>query len=137
MPVTAKVADRVKDALDEIQPPRGANYKALFEIAKWQAVCKLGETSLKAAWKSAQTEEGVIDSDDELRERGEGTHIVLEQGRFSATAKVSAPRKTVDMDALTDYMRERHGISPADFVRAIEACKKTGTAPLEKRCLEA
>ena len=130
------VADRVKTAMDDIQPPRGANYKVLFEIAKWLAVKNLGETNLKAAWKAAQTTEGVIPSDDALRELGEGTHVVLEQGRFSATAKVTAPRKTPDMEALGLYLSRNHGISIADYNAAVEACKKEGTAPLEKRVLE-
>jgi hypothetical protein len=134
---TKTVANKVEESLEAIQPPRGANYKALFEIAKWQAVCKLGESKLKVAWKTAQSEEGIIDSDDDLRALGEGTHIVLEQGRFSATAKVNAPRKTLDADALIEHMRRVHGVSAVDMARAFEACKKEGTAPLEKRVLEA
>lgn len=131
------VAKQVEEVLTEIAPPRGANYKALFEIAKWQAVCKLGESMLKSAWKTAQTADGVIPADDVLRARGEGTHIVLEQGRFSATAKVNAPRKNLDVEALGIYLSAHHGVSVADFTHAVEECKKAGTAPLEKRVLEA
>lgn len=132
------VTERVREALDGIVPSRGqANSALLFNVRKWQEAKVYAEAELKKAWKIVQKPIGSTETDDEMRARGTGEHIVSEAGQFSVTAKVASASRTLSIDALVIYMNREHDIPPGDMLRIIEECKVEGTASLSKRVLEA
>ena len=130
------VTDRVREALDDIKPPRGSNSADLFLIRKWQEAKAYADAELKKAWKTAQEPIGDVMSDEDMRAKGTGTHIVDEAGPFSVTAKVAAPSQRLDLDDLVLYLKDNHRVKPSDTLKAIEASRKESTAALEKRVIE-
>lgn len=130
------VIDRVREALDAIVPPQRSNSAALFNIRKWQEAKVYAEAELKKAWKAAQKPIGDISTDEEMRAKGIGQHIVDEAGPFTVTAEVASPGMRLDLDELVMYMNRNHRVTPGDMLKALEASRKPSTAALSKRVIE-
>jgi hypothetical protein len=118
----------------ELRKNEGAFYVHTF---LWQELSSVADDKLKKAWASAQGQGGVIETDDEMRDRGEGEHIVSESGSFSCVAKVTKPRKVFDRDEFITKAALAFKVKPAKVIALLESCSKDGKAPLNKRILEA
>jgi len=110
--------------------------KYLQDIFVWQEVNKLAADSLKEAWATAQTS-GALPFDDELRNKGEGEHIVTESDMFSLVTKVMAPRQNFDRDLFIEKVAKKFKIPVATLTALADASKVDGKAALSKRVLEA
>jgi hypothetical protein len=117
----------------ELRKNEGTLYVHTF---LWQELSSVADDKLKKAWAAAQGKDGVIETDDEMRARGLGEHIVSESGSFSCVAKVTTPRKTLDRDEFIAKAALAFKVKPALVIALLESCSKEGKYPLTKRILE-
>lgn len=125
--------------------PRGNTAALLYNLIIWQTLCKETADRLKAAWDELQTPSSgfsekavpIVETDDDMRDRGAGEHIVFETKCFSIVATVTAGRKTFDAEAFAEAAAKKWRIKAADILALMEAHKPKGKPTLSKRVLEA
>lgn len=140
---TNKLKDRILEHLVSPQMiklnPERKNNKGgwLFEIFLWQTIGKHADQALKDAWAAAQRE-GVVPSDDELRELDQREdHIVAETDFFSVLAKVSAPRGKFDKEKFFDECAKTFKVDRRKVVAVAAKCTTEGNPALSKSVVEA
>ena len=111
--------------------------KFYVETFLWQELSSIADKRLKESWAAAQGKDGVIETDDEMRARGTGEHIVSESGSFSCVAKLSAARKVFDRDRFIATAATTFKVKPAVIIAMLDKCTSDGKLPLNKRILEA
>lgn len=132
------VAYAITKAITEIKNPEGKrNSDVLFRIHLAQELKRVADKMSKDAYAEAVLD-GIIPNDDALRAMDIGTHIVAESSAFSATCKVSDPRKTTDVEAFAAALaKSKYKVPIAITLKLIEDTKKESARVLEKRVLEA
>lgn len=131
------VAANLDKLARDIPAPRKSNEaKALQDILIWQEISAIADKRLKTAWAEAQAE-GIVPEDAAMREHGEGEHIIKEAGNFSCIAKVAAPGKQLNKDALIAAMVKKFKITETRAALMLLECSDDRTAALTKRVLEA
>jgi hypothetical protein len=134
------IKDKIAFALEESLPQyRGKDNEAkLFhDVLVWQEVASIADKNEKAAWKTVQTTERLIPTDDDMRDEGIGEHIIAEAGDYSCVATISAARKTFKLEKFIQAVAKRYKIDAATLTKMAEAACEEGKLTLSKRILEA
>lgn len=115
---------------------RGDNKGPLLgKIYIWQEAEKYAKDQLKAAWKAA-LDEGIIDTDDKLREDEGEERIVMESDQFTAMVKVGTPAKPFSKEKFIEAVAKKYKIDAAKLEALATGCTKDSAAPLSKRIVE-
>jgi len=122
----AKIIRKFKD--DDLGP----YFSTIFF---WQEVKKYSESALDAAWKIAASAK-VVPDDDDLRDKGQGEHIISDSRQFSFIAKVDKPRQTFDQETFIKQLAERFKLNEELLTKMAANCLKDSKPPLSKRILE-
>jgi len=123
---SSKIIKRFKD--DDLGPYFGT-------IFYWQEIKKFSEAAHEAAWKIAQKAK-VAPEDDDLRDLGNGEHIISDSKLFSFIVKVDNPRKTFDQEAFIEQISRKYKLNVAELSKIAATCMKDSKPPLSKRILE-
>lgn len=144
MSESKEVKTRLFEQLDTLAEPNGKVLKfkrgdnqgpILGRIYFWQETQKRAKSELEAAWKAAK-DEGVVDSDEKLREAQGEEKILIESDQFTLMAKVDKPRSTFSRDKFIESVAKKYKIDPAKLNAIAAACTTDGLAPLSKRVIE-
>lgn len=136
------VVDKLAIAIANVENPEGKRRSnsgdIFFRLHMAQEMKRQADEMAKKAWADAVAE-GLVDPDDKIKEAHDvGTHIIAESDCFSVTAKISAPRKSIDVEAFVARLaRSKYRVPLAITMQMIEETKKEGSKVLEKRVLEA
>lgn len=122
----AKIITKFKD------DDRGVFFATIF---LWQEVKKYSESALEAAWKTAVAAK-VVSEDEDLRDLGQGEHIISDSRLFSFIAKVDNPRQSFDQEAFIRRVATKYKLDPDALAKIAVECVKDSKPPLSKRILE-
>lgn len=124
------------DALQEVLPPmkRSDNLGPILgEIYVAQEAKKWADARLKKAWAIAQSEDGPVPSDNDMRAYGKGEHMVCESTSFSVVASVDAPRSNFDKEAFITQVAAKFKIPLGKLNLLAASCVAKSAPPLSKR----
>jgi len=108
----------------------------LGEIFAWQELAALATTRLKEAWANAQSSDGILIDDEDIREKPEGELILDESPHFSCLVKVGAARMNFNRELFIDEVARKYKIKKTDLIKLADECKKKSAVPLTKRVVE-
>lgn len=133
-----KLAKHLRQIPKEIvNPDQRSNLgQQLFDIFCWQEVKSMADTELKHAWKKAQSDEGICDVDDVLREEGVGEFEICNSRTFAMIAEIKTPAQRVDEVAFYKKLAKKFQTSVAAIERMADSCKVDNKAALTKRVVE-
>jgi hypothetical protein len=124
-------------AHQDLAKKNGSNInQLLYDLYFWQEVCKLADTELKKAWKTAQADDGPVDTDDDLRQLTKGEHIVCESDDFSCLVTVQGPRANFDRELFVESLCKAFKLKRASVDKVAENCLVETKPPLQKRVVE-
>lgn len=106
---------------------------ALAEIYFWQEAQNHAEEMEKLAWKKAAD---LLGTDADMRDLGEGEHIIGKSKGMCAIAKINKPRRTLDVDMLLRNIAKRFKLDIAKLRAEEDRARVEGTPPLSKKVLE-
>lgn len=109
----------------------------LADLFFWQEVKKYAETEQKKAWAAAQSEDGPIDTDADLRKLGTGDFINAECERISLIATVGDPRNNFDRETFIIGLVKKYKLKRDDLEALAAKSTKPTAAVLTKRLVEA
>jgi hypothetical protein len=129
-----KLYDALMDMVDAFRNPDSKENAGplLHDVFVWQEIKSIADKNLKAAWSAAQSDEGILPPDDELREEV-GQNIPVQTKTYSCIVKVDEARETFDRDAFISSVAAKFKIPAAKLVAVADRSKKPSAAPLSKR----
>jgi hypothetical protein len=109
----------------------------LYSIFAWQEIERYAKERVKRAWEGAQSKDGIIPSDEELRELPtKEERIVAETNSFSCLVKIGEPQNRFDKDLFLDEVARRYKIKREKLEEIAEGCVKPTNASITKRVIE-
>lgn len=120
--------------LQPVNPDKTNTSSFLARIFYWSNAKKYADDQIKATFKEL-VDEGLIESDDKLREAAE-TKVILESPSFKLLAKVNPPRKSFDKDLFINLVHEQCGVSKLKLKKLAEESYSLSKAPLTKQVIE-
>lgn len=107
----------------------------LYEAYVFQELNARCEKEYKRAMKEL-TSSGLIASDDDLREKALGDHIVAESSHFSVLVKLSSPRKMFSKDDFIALASRKLKVKPSVLEALAEECMVDTKKSLAKKIVE-
>lgn len=121
--------------LPTLHPTNSSTASNLTSILVWQETLRIAAAKFKAAWDYPQSE-GILPTDDVMRQLGEGEHVVERAGNIVLMAKVSKPREGFDRDLFIRRVAKKYKLPISDIEELAEASYTEGNPSLSKRVVE-
>ena len=133
--IREKINDDLIDANISRAPKDNSNTGAyLWPVFYWQTVEDIASDQLKLAYKNGVS---VFGTDDVMRGRGEGEHLIADSNCFSMLATVTKPRQSFDKDLFIAKLCKRYKLERSKLEVIAGECMHPTKAPLSKRVVEA
>jgi hypothetical protein len=102
----------------------------------WQETEHYAKERLKETWKEVY-DEGIIPSDDALREAGYTSALAADSAQFSIITEVGTPQQRFQLEMFITEVAHRFKLSPNALKVLAEHCREPSKAPLKKTVVEA